>query len=145
MKATNAINFATSAINECVATYCAGADAVDRAGETLRERIAKAILGQKSREKQIEWVFSLVAQPIATHFGVEAHITNRGGISFKDASGTRHDTALSRLRYLCSDTDLMAGSGSSNRSDPVTRVVNAFKGLTPRQRRDALKAMQDLA
>lgn len=145
MKATKPVNFATSAINECVTTYCIGTDAVEQAGETLRERIAKAILGHKSREKQIEWVFSQVAQPIATYFAVEAHITNRGGISFKDASGTRHDTALSRLRYLCSDTDLMAGSGSSNRSDPVTRVVNAFKGLTPRQRRDALKAMQDLA
>ena len=139
---TKAINFAKDSLAVCIALYCKGADTLEEAGQTLRDRVTAGVLGQKSREKQAEWLLTQVATHIAAHFGVEAYITNRGGVSFRDAEGERHDTALSRLRYLCQDTDFMSASGSAYRKDPVDALIGAFKKLDARQRKAALAKLK---
>jgi hypothetical protein len=90
-------------------------------------------------EKRTVWFHTNIAPLVAQAYGCEHYITNQGGTSFKTDEG-RHDTALSKFRYV---TQTHIIGGESKQVDVVVSLTRSLKkrreeGVSYKQ---ALKAL----
>ena len=123
------------------AWYAKANDLVKTAGD-IQLDIRDALVGLESLDAQWDFVAEQIAPPIAKQLGVVVVRTRTGSVSFDNPDGTRNSTALSKLRYWCELTTLMATSGSAAKRQKKEPVV------TPRKTKrvsDLLKQFNDLS
>lgn len=123
------------------AWYAKADDLVKTAGE-LQLDIRDALVGLDTLDAQWDFVADQIAPPIAKQLGVVVVRTRTGSVSFDNPDGTRNSTALSKLRYWCELTTLMATSGSAAKRQKKEPKV------TPRKTQrvsELLKAIYDLS
>jgi hypothetical protein len=122
-----------SNIKTQVVQFCRDLDKVASNRNSLIAQIATALAKLRKPEAKWAWVRENVAEPIAAHYS-DAVIreTRNGTLTFdiKGEEGARHDAALSRLRALISTSELMAGSGNTNRNKAETVAPRKTKRVS---------------
>lgn len=130
------------------AWYAKADDLVKTAGE-LQLDIRDALVGLDTLDAQWDFVADQIAPPIAKQYGVVVVRTRTGSVSFDNPDGTRNSTALSKLRYWCEHTTLMATSGSAaKRQGSAAKRQKKEPKVTPRKTQrvsELLKAIYDLS
>ena len=128
------------------AWYTKANELVDSAGK-IQLDIRDAIVALGSLDAQWEFVAEHIAPAVAKQYGVVVVRTRiTGSVSFDNPDGTRNSTALSKLRYWCEHTTLMATSGSAakrQKKEPkvtprktkrVSELLQAFNDLSAAER-----------
>ena len=127
-----------------VVEFCQDLDKVTSNRNSLIAQIATALAKIRNPRAKWAWVRVNVAEPIALHFKGRAVIreTRNGSLTFdeKGSEGVRHDAAYSRLRALVSSSELLSGSGNTNRSkvEKVSereQVLEAYEALSAADRK----------
>jgi len=133
-----------SNIKTQVIEFCQDLDKVASNRNSLIAQIATALAKIRKPEAKWAWVRENVAEPIALHFKGRAVIreTRNGTLTFdvKGSEGVKHDAAYSRLRALVSSSELLSGSGNTNRNkaEPVSereQVLKAYEALSAADRK----------
>ena len=106
-------------------------------GDALLDASAEII--SMTPEKRTVWFHTNIAPLVAKKYRCEHYITNQGGTSFRTDDG-RHDTALSKFRYV-TQTHIIWGE-----SKQVDVVVSLTRSLKKRRKegvsyKQALKAL----
>ena len=125
------------------AWYAKANDLVKTAGD-IQLDIRDALVGLESLDAQWDFVAEQIAPPIAKQYDAVIVRTRTGSVSFDNPDGTRNSTALSKLRYWCELTTLMATSGSAAKRQKKEKEPV----VTPRKTKrvsDLLKQFNDLS
>lgn len=77
-----------------------------------------------------EFVGKHIVPTVAKKYGAVAEQTRNGTWTLKRKDGTRHDTAYSFLRSLLATTNLLAGSGDTNKN---SKRKNGDRNKTEKQ------------
>lgn len=94
-----------------------------------------------------EFVGKHIVPVVSKKYGAVAEQTRNGTWTLKRADGTRHDTAYSFLRSLLATTNLLSGSGATNRGakrnklSAVDRLLASFEKLSLREQREFVKSL----
>ena len=88
-----------------------------------------------SPTKRTVWFHTHIAPLVAKAYGCEHYITNQGGTSFKTDDG-RHDTALSKFRYV-TQTHIMGDE--SKQVDPIARAISSAESFVKKHTKQEIK------
>jgi len=87
-------------------------------------------------EKRTVWFHTKIAPLVAQAYGCEHYITNQGNTSFRRADGSRHDTALSKFRYV---TQTHIIGDESKQVDPIARAVSSAESFVKKHTKQEIK------
>lgn len=95
---------------------------------------AKPIIDAMPNEERIVWFHTNIGTLVAKAYACKLVTTRNGTTSFQNKDGSRHDTALSKFRYV---TQLVLEKAPTKRNsvDPVQVLINKFQSLTKAEQR----------
>ena len=95
---------------------------------------AKPELDAMPNEKRIVWLHTNIGTLVAKAYACKLVTTRNGTTSFQNKDGSRHDTALSKFRYV---SQLVLEKAPTRRKsvDPVSKLVAQFKALSAVERK----------
>ena len=103
-------------------------------GKALKD--AKPILDAMPNEERIVWFHTNIGTLVAKAYGCKLVKTRNGTTSFDNKDGTRHDTALSKFRYVSQLVVEKAPTKTTRKSsDPVAQLITKFKALSKVEQR----------
>jgi hypothetical protein len=103
-------------------------------GKALTE--AKPIIDAMPNEERIVWFHTNIGTLVAKAYACKLVTTRNGTTSFERKDGTRHDTALSKFRYVTQLVVEKAPSKTTRTSlDPVSQLVTKYEKLSKVERR----------
>lgn len=103
-------------------------------GKALTE--AKPIIDAMPNEERIVWFHTNIGTLVAKAYACKLVTTRNGTTSFTNKDGTRHDTALSKFRYVTQLVVEKAPSKTIRKSaDPVAQLVTKYESLSKIERR----------
>ena len=107
----------------------------------LGEAYAKAqpIIARMKAEERTVWFHTNIAPLVAQSYAVELVMTRNGTTSFNDKkSGKRHDTALSKFRYV-TQIKLESNPKVSTQIDVVEKALTLVESMTKAQQEKFFK------
>ena len=95
---------------------------------------AKPIIDAMPNEERIVWFHTNIGTLVAKAYACKLVTTRNGTTSFQNKDGSRHDTALSKFRYV---TQLVLEKAPTKRNsvDAVQVLINKFQSLTKAEQR----------
>jgi hypothetical protein len=95
---------------------------------------AKPIIDAMPNQERIVWFHTNIGTLVAKAYACKLVTTRNGTTSFQNKDGSRHDTALSKFRYV---TQLVLEKAPTKRNsvDPVQVLINKFQSLTKAEQR----------
>ena len=95
---------------------------------------AKPIIDAMPNQERIVWFHTNIGTLVAKAYACKLVTTRNGTTSFQNKDGSRHDTALSKFRYV---TQLVIEKAPTKRNsvDPVSKLVAQFKALSAVERK----------
>ena len=95
---------------------------------------AKPIIDAMPNEERIVWFHTNIGTLVAKAYACKLVKTRNGTTSFQNKDGSRHDTALSKFRYV-SQLVLVKAPTKRNSVDPVQVLLNKFAKLSKTEQR----------
>lgn len=95
---------------------------------------AKPIIDAMPNEERIVWFHTNIGTLVAKAYACKLVTTRNGTTSFQNKDGSRHDTALSKFRYV-SQLVLEKAPTKRNSVDAVQVLINKFQSLTKAEQR----------
>ena len=103
-------------------------------GKALTE--AKPIIDAMPNEQRIVWFHTNIGTLVAKAYACKLVTTRNGTTSFERKDGTRHDTALSKFRYVTQLVVEKAPSKTTRTSvDLVSQLVTKYKAMSKVEQR----------
>ena len=87
-------------------------------------------------EKRTVWFHTKIAPLVAKAYGCEHYISNQGNTSFKRDDGSRHDTALSKFRYV---TQTYIMGTVSTQVDPIASAERSAESFVKKHDKREIK------
>ncbi len=95
---------------------------------------AKPIIDAMPNEERIVWFHTNIGTLVAKAYACKLVTTRNGTTSFNNKDGSRHDTALSKFRYV-TQLSLEKSPTKRNSVDPVSKLVAEYEKLSKVERR----------
>jgi hypothetical protein len=97
---------------------------------------AKPIIDAMPNEERIVWFHTNIGTLVAKAYKCKLVTTRNGTTSFDNKDGTRHDTALSKFRYVTQLVVEKAPSKTTRKSvDKVDKAVNFYEAMSKVEQR----------
>jgi hypothetical protein len=97
---------------------------------------AKPIIDAMPNEERIVWFHTNIGTLVAKAYACKLVTTRNGTTSFERKDGSRHDTALSKFRYVTQLVVERAPSKTTRKSaDPVAQLVAKYEAMSKVERR----------
>jgi hypothetical protein len=95
---------------------------------------AKPIIDAMPNQERIVWFHTNIGTLVAKAYACKLVTTRNGTTSFQNKDGSRHDTALSKFRYV---TQLVIEKAPTKRNsvDPVAQLVTKYKAMSKTEQR----------
>ena len=121
-------------LNKLVIAIKANIKSDEDLGKALTD--AKPIIDARPNQERIVWFHTNVGTLVAKAYACKLVTTRNGTTSFTRKDGSRHDTALSKFRYVTQLVVEKAPSKTTRKSsDPVSQLVTAYEKLSKVERR----------
>ena len=101
--------------------------------------VANSLESIVNTDEKWQFVYKNIAPSIASRYGCEPRLTRNKTVTFYSPNGVRHDTALTVLRVILSQTGLVALAGhQARKARPKSELqiaLEAFNRLTNPERK----------